>query len=186
MIFVERCHDPVRRALNIDKKECPDLSDEQALQRAVRAVNGFVCPEGISTTIAVYGANSRLGLLRDRPLLLTNQKVVAVKKATQALTMHLDSRQVQDALRARNKLNVAKSFFASIGSHALAYRIKRGRWEGQYTILDSGRDEVYLLPSPGPLKLCSTVSKSFVTPRSEKGSAQHVCDSCALQSIAPL
>lgn len=50
-----------------------------ALQIAVESVNNSVGPDGISPTLAVYGAVPFLGLLRDRPSLSTYQRVIAEK-----------------------------------------------------------------------------------------------------------
>lgn len=62
MSTVERYHDPFRRGCHIFKKGSPDMTDELALQMAIKAVNDSIGPGGMSPTLVVYGAIPRLGL----------------------------------------------------------------------------------------------------------------------------
>lgn len=59
--LVERYHTPVRRALNIIKSETAELSDEEAMQMAVKSVNDSIGHDGLIPTLLVYGATRRLG-----------------------------------------------------------------------------------------------------------------------------
>lgn len=90
--IVERYHDPLRRAYRIVKREVPDIDDESALQYAVKSVNDTVGPDGLVSTLLVYGALPRLGLPSDAPAAGLLQRAVAVRKASNALSRHFQNR----------------------------------------------------------------------------------------------
>lgn len=119
MSIVECYHVPVRRAVNIFQEECPDSSDEPALQMAVKTINDSVSPDGISPTIVVYSDIPRLGILRDRPFFSIDKKALAMKKATQSLTKRYASSKVRDDFCARNGPNVANVFLLLLDSKRL-------------------------------------------------------------------
>lgn len=74
------------------------------------------------------------------------------------------SRQVCNAIQARNGPNVTDLLSASIGLYALVCCIVRNRWEEQFIVLDIERDDIHLLFSIGPSKFRSTAVRSHITP----------------------
>lgn len=118
----------------------------------VKTVNDLIGLDGISPTVAVNGCIPRLGLKRDRPSPSTYQRAFAVKKATNSLTKCFARRQVHDALQTQNGPNDKGILSAPIGSHALVYRTQKDRWEGPFTMLDTERDDIFLLFHHGPPK----------------------------------
>lgn len=86
MTCVERCHEPIRRAYKIVKREAPDLYKEAALQSEVKAVNDSVGPDGLVPTLLLYGTLPRLGFPTEKPAPSIYQRAVAVKKATDEIS----------------------------------------------------------------------------------------------------
>lgn len=80
------------------KYESPYIGDDLAPQMAIKAVNDSVGPNGTRPTLSVYGAITRLGLVRDRPFPSTHRRSIAATKATHAITKHFAFLQVCDAL----------------------------------------------------------------------------------------
>ena len=163
MTIVERYHSPLRRSFNIIHQEAPDLDKHAAFQMAFKAVNDSVGPNGLVPTLLVFGALPRLGLPTDKPTPSTYQRAIAPRKATTAMSQNVASRQVCDAMNARNGLVVTDIHKTPIGAHVLVYRPYKDKWEGPNSLLDvSGEDVTVLLPS-GPTKFRSTVVKPFLT-----------------------
>lgn len=65
MYIVERYYAPISRAFNIVRKEAPNLEKKEALQMAVKAIVVSVDPDGLASTLLVFGALTRLCLLTD-------------------------------------------------------------------------------------------------------------------------
>lgn len=66
MTYVERYHEPLRRAYKNIKEEAPGLDPYSALQCAVKGVNDSARPDRLVATLVVYGALPRLGLPTDK------------------------------------------------------------------------------------------------------------------------
>lgn len=62
MTYMERYHEPLRRAYNIIKTDLPKLSHHEVLQYAVKSISDRVGPNGLVPTLLVYGALPRLVL----------------------------------------------------------------------------------------------------------------------------
>lgn len=122
MIFVERCHASIRRTININCKEAPDIGQDEALQLAVEAINDFVGPDGLVLTLLVFGALPRLGLPTDRPTPSTFERAAALRKAISAMSKDFAKRQARVALNTRNGSEVSDIHKAPIGFPVLVYR----------------------------------------------------------------
>lgn len=165
LTYVERYHEPIRKAYKCVKQEAPDLDSEAALQMAVKAVNDSTGPNGLVPTLLVYGALPRLGLPNDAPTPSTFKRAVALKHATNEVTKYFAKRQVKDALRTRNGPDTSDVHKAPIGSHVLVYRPKKDRWEGPYALLGIDGETCSVLLPTGPTPFRSTVVKRHVTSR---------------------
>lgn len=164
MTYVERYHAPLRRAYKIIEKEAPGMDREAVLQCAVKSVNDSVGPDGLVPTLLVYGALPRLGLPTDRPSPTAQQRALAVRKATKAMSQHFAKRQVKDALRARNGPNVSSIHSAPLGSLVLVYRIVRCKWDGPYKLLNRQGETCTLMLPEGPRQYRTTVCKPYHPP----------------------
>lgn len=162
MNYVERYHEPLRRAFKIIKQEAPDLDPDAALQCAVKSVNDSAGPDGLVPTLLVYGALPRLGLPTDKPTSSMLQRGNAVRKATAAMARYFARRQVTDALRARNGSSTHEIHSLPLGSLVLVYRIPRARWEGPFKLLDHNGEQCTVLCPNGPTTLRSALLKPYI------------------------
>lgn len=80
MIIVRHYHKAVCSASRLVQKEYSCIAEAAALQMACISVNDSLAPDCISTTLAVYVAISTVRTTRDRLVLSTNRRDVAVKK----------------------------------------------------------------------------------------------------------
>lgn len=85
MTYVKRYHAPIRHVYKIVTSEALELDPEAALQINVKTANDSIGPEGIVPTLLVYGALPRLGLPSEKPTPSTFQRVLALRKATEAM-----------------------------------------------------------------------------------------------------
>lgn len=86
MTVLERYHAPIRRALNIIEKECPECRNEEALQMVVKSMNNSVGPDGLFTTLLVFCALRKLSLLTDKPTKPTISRAIALQNATASMS----------------------------------------------------------------------------------------------------
>lgn len=123
---VERYYVPLRRAYCIITQEAPSMDPEIALQAAVKSVNSSVRPDGLVTTLLVYGALPELERATDLPPAAgTYERARAVAKTTKAVSKQFAQQQVRDALRTRNEPDVTDIHKVPLGAHVLVYRIHR-------------------------------------------------------------
>ncbi|PVH80071.1 hypothetical protein DL98DRAFT_549327 [Cadophora sp. DSE1049] len=98
---VERYHRPLRCAYEIVTEEHPELSDEDRLQIAVKAVNDTTGPNGLIPTLLVFGVYPRMTEM-DPLNPLVEQRAVTIKKAIREVRKIHTTRKVNDALATRN------------------------------------------------------------------------------------
>lgn len=67
MSYVERYHTPIRHAHKIVTTEATDLDTDAGLQIAVKSVNDPIGPDGLVSTLLVYGELPGLGIPNDKP-----------------------------------------------------------------------------------------------------------------------
>jgi len=65
--IVERYHGPIRQAYLIITTEIPGIDKDMALQMAFKAINNTARPDGLVSTLLVYGALPRM-VEYDAPL----------------------------------------------------------------------------------------------------------------------
>src|SRR5204863_651770 len=94
---VERYHRPLRRAYEIVTEEHPELSDEDRLQMALKAVNDTAGPNGLIPTLLVFGAYPRMTEM-DPPNPSIQQRAETIKRAMIEVRQIHAKRQVNDAL----------------------------------------------------------------------------------------
>lgn len=85
LTYVERYHKIMRKALNVTKSAAPLLDDDAILQISVNAVNEFVRPHGLVSTLFVCGSLPRLGFPTDLPSKSAYQRAASLKQATEEM-----------------------------------------------------------------------------------------------------
>ena len=89
---------------------------------AIKAVNDTASLNRLVLTLLVFGTYSRLTNL-DPPSLSVRQKATAIQKATRELAKIQAARQLKDALRERNSLQIERLYNLAIRSQVLVQRI---------------------------------------------------------------
>ena len=75
--IVERYHRPLRQAYSIITTKIPSIKPNLALQMSFKAINDFVGPNGLVTTLLVFNAYPRM-IKQDAPSPLIIQRTVAM------------------------------------------------------------------------------------------------------------
>lgn len=70
---------------------------EAALQTTVKYMKDSVGPDGLVPTVLVYGALPRLDLPNEQPSLSMFKRANELKKASAAMTKHINPRQTRDS-----------------------------------------------------------------------------------------
>ena len=162
MSFVERYHEPLRRAYRIIRQEISDIDDETALMSAVKSVNDSVGPDGLIPTLLVYGAIPRLGSDCDPPTPSMIQRATAVRKATQQITKYFSQRQIRDSLNKRNGPDLRLLNEVPLGGMILVYRENTRKWEGPFKLLNRSDETLTLMCKDGPKDFRSTSCKPYI------------------------
>lgn len=116
---------------------------------AVEDTNDCSGPGELGPTLLVYGTLSRLGLPHDPPTPSTISRVIALRKATSAMSKHFANRQVHDVFRTQNGPDVFDIYGVPIGGHVLVHRPKLDHWDEPYSVLDiDGEGITVILPPP--------------------------------------
>ncbi|KAF6807096.1 hypothetical protein CPLU01_15834 [Colletotrichum plurivorum] len=155
---VERYHAALRRAYDIIRKESPLTTRESALQSAVKAINDTAGPDGIVPTLLVFGAYPRM-TDDSAPSPDIVKRAAAVRKAGNELRKHFATRQVNEALAARNGPDTTALKLLAIGSQVRVWREKEG-WTGPYRLLAADGEDCTVDVS-GPRNFRSTVVKPY-------------------------
>ncbi|KAK6218082.1 hypothetical protein QIS74_02513 [Colletotrichum tabaci] len=130
---VERYHAMLRRAYNVIRRDCPEMTKESILQSALKAINDTAGPDGVVPTLLVFGAYPRL--THDSPPSPDIvQRAAAVRKASEAIKKLHATRKVNDALAARTGPDTSALKVAEIGSLVRVWR-EKGGWSGPCRLL---------------------------------------------------
>lgn len=119
--FAERYHEPLQRAFNMINFKSTDLSKEEALQLSIKAINHSVEPDGMVTTLLVYGAIPRLGFSLDRPTPNITQRANDLHKAAQKMSRHFARMKIMRPARTGNKLDTSDFCHASVNIPGLVH-----------------------------------------------------------------
>jgi hypothetical protein len=105
---VERYHSPIRRAFEIIIANLSnDITSDNALQMAVKVVNGTTGPNGLVLTLLMFETYPRLS--SSLPLFPSiTARAAAVRKAIAEVRKLKAERQVAEALATHNGPNVAE------------------------------------------------------------------------------
>lgn len=164
MSTVERHHSRVCRSFNVIRSEASSRDDEATLQVAIEALNDSIGPNGLVSTLLVYGALLSLCLPTDPPSPSLHQRARALQVAIKFVTEYFAKSQVSAALKSQNgprKLDVHK---VPLGGHVLVYRPNTGRWDGPFSLLYKRDEDSTILMNHGPSKFRSTSLNPYYAP----------------------
>jgi hypothetical protein len=102
---------------------------------AIKAVNNTVGPDGLVSTLLVFGTYSRM-TTTDTPSLMVTERGKAITKAIKQIAELHAKRQVTDALRQQNGPNISDTLDVPIGGDVLVYKEDKG-WKGLYTLVSN-------------------------------------------------
>lgn len=85
LAIVERYHASVRRVYRILQHESTYFDEKMDLQIDVKTINDTVGPEGLVTTLSVYGVLPSTEIATEKPAASTYQHVVAMHKALKVI-----------------------------------------------------------------------------------------------------
>ena len=91
------------------------------LQMIIKSINDFAGPDGLVSTLLIFGAYSRIHEF-DPPSLIVSQRVTAIRKAMDEIQKIQIERQVNDALNTRNGFIMNPVHDLPLNSNVLIWR----------------------------------------------------------------
>jgi hypothetical protein len=143
MSHVERYHAPLRAAY---EKVSADLhgsiTDEEALEIAVKCVNDVIGPEGLCPTLLVYG--SLPSPARTKPAASQLQRARAMDEARTEVSKEHARRRVQFGLHYKGPFGNERQDLDALqfGAEVSVYRAASGRWEGPFRFVSKEGETV--------------------------------------------
>jgi hypothetical protein len=105
---------------------------------AIKAVNDTAGPDGLVSTLLVFGTYPRMTTTNTLSLIVIEHSKTITKAMKQIAELHA-KRQVTNALRQQNSPNISDTLDVPIGEDVLVYREDKG-WKGLYTlVLNNGQ-----------------------------------------------
>jgi hypothetical protein len=92
---------------------------------AIKAVNNTAGPDGLVSTLLVFGTYPRIATT-DTLFLTVTERGKAITKAMKQIAELHAKRQVTDALRQQNGPNISDTLNVLIGEDVLVYREDKG------------------------------------------------------------
>jgi hypothetical protein len=115
---------------------------------AIKAVNDTAGPDGLVPTLLVFSTYSRM-TTTDTPSLTVTKRGKAITKAIKQIAELHTKRQVTNALKQRNRLNISDTLDVLIGEDVLVYREDKG-WKGLYTLVSNNSQTCTVMLSSRP------------------------------------
>ncbi|KAI0997307.1 hypothetical protein K3495_g10881 [Podosphaera aphanis] len=134
---------------------------------AVKAVNDTAGPNGLVSTLLVFGSYPRIP--SDQPAVTPDvkQRVMAIQKAMKEVRVIMDRRKVADALSMRNGPNTLETAKLQPGDEVLVWR-ESGKWTGPYNLLCVSDDTCTVELQHGPTAFRITSVKPYHPGRGNK------------------
>jgi uncharacterized protein YggE len=101
------------------------VSKQFVLQIAIKAVNNTAGPDGLISTLLVFGTYPRITTTNTLSLTVIKHGKAITKAMKQIAELHA-KRQVIDALRQRNSLNINNTLNILIDKDVLVYKKNKG------------------------------------------------------------
>lgn len=162
--LVERYHGPLRQIYNIITAKLPGIKPELALQMSFKAINNSIGPNGLVTTLLVFGAYLCMTDM-DAPSPTITQRSIAMQKAMEEVGISHASHQVNDALNTQNGPSTSLIHDLPLNSRVLVFRegnFSQSRsWKGPYKLLSLQGKSAIIELSSGLTQFCSTSVKPY-------------------------
>jgi hypothetical protein len=162
---IERYHAPLRRAFKIIQEELPDMSKENVLQMAIKAINDTAGPDGLVPTLLVFGSYPRM-TTESPPSPSIFERAEAIRKASDEVRRLYAKRQVQDALAMRNGPSTDSVLQQPLQSDVRVFREGKG-WTGPHKLLAIEGETCTVGIRHRPVQFRSTVVKPYYTESKE-------------------
>ena len=117
---VERYHGPLRRIYSIIATETPGVDPEAALQMVFKAINDSIGPNGLVSTLLVFGAHYHI-IEMDAPSPTITQRAIAMHKAIVKVKQLTMSCQINNALNTKNGPSTASVHDLPLNSDVLMF-----------------------------------------------------------------
>jgi hypothetical protein len=131
---IEKYHAPVKRVFEVIIADLGNtITPEHVLQMAVKAVNDTAGPNGLVSTLLVFGIFPRISH-ESPPSPSIAARGEAMRKAMAEVHKLKAQRQVADALAIRNGPNVENVLQLLLQNEVRIYREKHG-WTGPYKLI---------------------------------------------------
>lgn len=154
---MERYHVRLCRAFQTINRASPatpvELSDailwhrqcDIILQIYCKFLIGSVGPDGLLTTLLVYGSMPRHGVAAESLTPTNFERAKAAFRATETLKMLSASRKVNAALRPGHTPDATEARTLSLGSLAILFRTRIKNWDRSFHVIDINDDTITLL-----------------------------------------
>ena len=118
--MVEHYYGLLRQVYSIITMEIPSIKPDSALQLSFKAINNFVGPNSLVSTLLVFGIYPRI-TESDAPSPSITQGIMAMRKTMDKVRKCTTSQQVNDALNTWNRCSTAVIYNLPINSSVLVY-----------------------------------------------------------------
>lgn len=154
MSLLYRYHEQLPRDFNILRAECQSFSFDKALLATVKTLNSRNGPDGLVTTLFVFGTMPHLGTMNDNLNPDIAKHAAAVSKTTKLMSAYFVKRQVQDAKKTQNGPETTEVRGKPIDSCFFVYidggTTGTSKWTGPFVVLDIDDSSATLLRQFGP------------------------------------
>ena len=95
--MIKRYYGSLRQVYFIITSEIPSIESDLALQMSFKAINNFVGPNGLVSTLLVFGVYSRM-TEQNAPSLLITQRAMAKRKTIDEVQRFTPSQKINNVL----------------------------------------------------------------------------------------
>ena len=149
----ERYHSVIRRLYNRVKADHPSISDEFALDVALKALNDTMGANGLTPTLFVYGVHPKLPLPDSASTTMPQtDRLKAMKAARDEYAKVVDEKRLKAVEKAQCPSVVTDLAW---GDSVVVYRKTSGRWEGPLRFVAELDHGFQIMDAHGALKLFS-------------------------------
>lgn len=138
----ERYHDPLRRIFRKIKFDAPSVEDDDALRLAFNAMNNTLGPEGLTSSLLVFGTQPRFPPL-NTALPKQSERMAALRNARAEMATITAELRVRKALM--SKIPTAASYVINPGEQVWVYRETDKRYIGPHPVIRVEDKQVFIL-----------------------------------------
>ena len=149
----ERYHSVIRRLYNRVKADHPSISDEYALDVALKALNDTMGTDGLTPTLLFYGVHPKLPLPNSSSTTMPqSERLLAMKLARDEYAKVVDEQKLKAVQRAQSPSVQTDLLW---GDSVVVFRQTSRRWEGPLRFVTELEHGFQICDTHGDLKLFS-------------------------------